>query len=289
MQGYLLETGRQKTETERTPVVRGSVPPSTEGGWRYESADRHRHTYIYIYNLCMYVANTHGSRCRSNFKAAQAFGTAMAVHRLSLLCRATNRLSPYIRQMILEYLAVRVGILSPHVDDLLLRHVRQWGEFSFVLTGTIHPSIRKKKPLQEDMGADLDAVEPEAVERLEVQINCWSDYGGTILWSAPGRAGGNRRITEVLEDVHNLFDGRVRGPQAIVEEPHTAQEWQAFARRWIFAPPEPKQMSLRRWLRPWAASEVPGTAQRALARPQVVGPAAPRQTTLDRWLRPRAA
>ena len=111
----------------------------------------------------MYVASTHGSRCRSNFKAAQAFGTAMAVHRLSLLCRATKRLSPYIRQMILEYLAVRVGILSPRVDDLLWRYVGQWGGFCFDLTGTIHSSIRKNKPLQ-DMGADLDGLEPEAEE-----------------------------------------------------------------------------------------------------------------------------
>ncbi len=240
--------------------------------------------------VCMYVANTHGSRCRSNFKAAQAFGTAMAVHRLSLLCRATKRLSPYIRQMILEYLAVRVGIPSPHVDDLLWRHVRQWGEFSFVLTGTIHPSLCRKIMRRDwlvDMGADLDALEPEVEEQLTIKIelgmydHCWV--------SVHGHTAGGRSVTEMLEDLRQDLDVRVRGPQAIVEEPHTAQEWQAFARRWIFGPPEPKQMSLRRWLRPRAASEVPGTAQRALARPQIVGPAALRQATLDRWLRPRAA
>ena len=222
-----------------------------------ESAERQIHTYVYIYNLCMYEATTHGSRCRSNFKAAQAFGLAMATYRLSLLCRATRRLSPYIHQMIREYLVVRVGILCPHVDDMLWRYVHQSGVFSFVLSGTIHPGIRKKKAIP-NLGADLDAVEPEAEELLEVEI-VMRDRHWHCSWSVDswGRAYGGNSITRLLEDLREELDGRVPGPgagmQAIVEAPCTAQQWQAFARRWIFGPLEPKQTSLRKWLRPRAA------------------------------------
>ena len=71
------------------------------------------HTYIYIYNLCMYVANTHGSRCRSNFKAAQAFGLAMATHRLSLLCRKTRVLPAEVFRLVRDFLLVHVGASCP--------------------------------------------------------------------------------------------------------------------------------------------------------------------------------
>ena len=173
----------------------------------------------------------------------------MATHRLSLLCRATRRLSPYIHQLIREYLVVRVGIICPHVDDMLWRYVRQSGEFSFVLRGAIRPDIRKNKPLP-DMGADLDAEEPEAEELLEVEIDLGEYESCSWHVRSWGRASGSRRVTEMLEDVRELFDGRVPGPgagmQAIVEAPCTAQQWQAFARRWIFGPPEPKQTSLRK-------------------------------------------
>ena len=214
------------------------------------------HTYIYIYITSAFAANTHASRCRSNFKAAQATRSAMATHRLSLLCRATRRLSPYIHQLIREYLVVRVGIICPHVDDMLWRYVRQSGEFSFMLSGTIHPGIRKKKALP-NMGADLDAVEPEAEELLEVRFSMGS-YGH-CHWAVDSwnMSHTGWSLTRILADLREDFDGRVPGPgagmQAIVEAPCTAQEWQAFARRWIFGPPEPKQTSLRKWLRPRAA------------------------------------
>ena len=169
MQGYLLETGRQTKKREDIRRPRLGPPPPRRGGVKGERADRHMHIHIRIYNLCMYVASTHGSRCCSHIKAAQAFGLAMATHRLSLLCRATRRLSPYIHQLIREYLVVRVGVICRHVDDMLWRYVRQRGVFSFVLSGAIRPGIRKKKPLP-DMGADLDAVEPEAEDLLEVEV-----------------------------------------------------------------------------------------------------------------------
>ena len=260
MQGYLLETGRRQTEKREDHGCR-SVPPLHGGfffrDWRLRvQTEIHIYIYIYIYTTSVSVASPHASRCRSNFKAAQATRSAMATHRLSLLCRATRRLSPYIHQLIREYLVVRVGIPCPHVDDMLWRYVRQSGEFSFMLSGTIHPGIRKKKALP-NMGADLDAVEPEAEELLEAEITiCWFGQCGWSVASS-GRSNSRSSVTRMLEDLRDEFDGRVPGPgagmQAIVEAPCTAQQWQAFARRWIFGPPEPKQTSLRKWLRPRAA------------------------------------
>ena len=178
----------------------------------------------------------------------------MATHRLSLLCRATRRLSPYIHQLIREYLVVRVGIICPHVDELLWRYVRQSGhEFSFVLSGTIPPCIRRQELL--DFGASGET-EPEAGELLEVEFvmgarHCsWrSDSWNMLVCGAS--------FTRLLATLRSEFDGRCTGPgarmEATVEAPCTAQEWRAFAQRWIFGPPEPKQTSLRKWLRPRAA------------------------------------
>ena len=181
---------------------------------------------------------------------------ARATYRVSLLCKAARRLSQHLQRMIFEFLAVRVGVPCPHVDAMLWRHVRQNGEFCMRLTGTIHPDIRPKKSIP-NLGTDLDAVEPEAEERIEVEIEM--DMYGWCAWriASRGRANYFHRVTRMLQDIREELDGRVPGPgagmQAIVEAPCTDQQWQAFARRWIFGPPEPRQTSLRKWLRPRAA------------------------------------
>ena len=201
------------------------------------------------------------------------------------------RLTPDIHQMVREYLVIRVGVPCPHVDDMLWRCARQWGDFGFVLVGTVYSGILPDKPLP-DMGAD--AVEEETEDPVEVEF-MMRDRPGRCTWSVHHD---NQKIlvmdssvTKLLENFRQRIDGRVPGPgcgmQAIVEAPCTPQQWEAFTRRWIFGPSDPKQISLRRWLRPRAATQVPGRMQQALPRPQIVRPAAMRQTTLaDTWMRP---
>ena len=94
----------------------------------------------------------------------------MATQRLPLLCRATNRLSPDVHRLVQEYLTVRVGKKSAYIDDLLWWQMQHKGVYlNFSLSGTIPSSIRKKKAIP-NLGADLDAVEPEEDELIEVEI-----------------------------------------------------------------------------------------------------------------------
>ena len=64
-----------------------------------------------------------------------------ATYRLSLLCKTTMRSTPEIHQMVREYLVIRVGVPCAHVDDMLWRCARQWGDFGFVLVGTVYSGI----------------------------------------------------------------------------------------------------------------------------------------------------
>ena len=185
-----------------------------------------------------------------------------ATYRLSLLCKATMRLTPDIHQMVREYLVIRVGVPCPHVDDMLWRCAPQWGDFGFVLVGTVYSGILPDKPL---------AVEEETEDPVEVEF-MMRDRPGRCTWSVHHD---NQKIlvmdssvTKLLENFRQHFDGRVPGPgcgmRAIVEAPCTPQQWEVFVRRWVFGPSKPKQISLHRWLPPGAA---PGRATQSAASP----------------------
>ena len=70
----------------------------------------------------------------------------MVVYRLALLCKASRLLTPELHQMVREYLVIRLGVLSPYVDELLWRSVREWGDFYFELTGVVPPENRTSGP-----------------------------------------------------------------------------------------------------------------------------------------------
>ena len=63
---------------------------------------------------------------------------------------------------------------------------------------------------------------------------------------------GSGSITKILPEISELFDARRAGPGASMDVPTSAKEWRALVDMWLFGPPEPKQASLQKWLRPRA-------------------------------------
>ena len=170
-----------------------------------------------------------------------------AAYRLSLLCKAALRLTAEVHQMVREYLVIRLGVPCPHVDEMLWRSVRQWGDFYFVVTGIVHPDNRRNKPIL-DESAVLNTKDSDVEEQIEVQIalgdkdHC-SSWGVTRPWNMLVI---DSRVTRLLEDCRRHFDSRDCGHQAVVEAPWTAQQWQSFCQRWLFGPPVQTQISVHR-------------------------------------------
>ena len=180
----------------------------------------------------------------------------MATQCLPLLCWATNRLSPDVHRLVQEYLTVRVGKKSAYIDDLLWWQMQHKGVYhNFSLSGTIPSCIRKKKAIP-NLGADLDAVEPEEDELIEVEIKARAPK--SCSWYVDRWQMGvyGAKFTELLETLREEFDGRVPGRgahmQAAMEVPSTEEEWRSFVQLWVFGPPKPVQGTLDRWLRPIA-------------------------------------
>ena len=92
-----------------------------------------------------------------------------AICRLSLLCKAARRVTPEVHQMVREYLVIRLGVPCPHVDEMLWRSVRQWGDFNFVVTGNIHPDNRRTEPILGEFAVP-DTRGSDVEEQIEVQI-----------------------------------------------------------------------------------------------------------------------
>ena len=126
----------------------------------------------------------------------------------------------------------------------------------FVVSKTIPASIyRDGKPDLPDFGA-IAETEAAAGELLEIELKV--DAPRSCSWSIDRRhilvAGSS--FTSLLVRLREEFDGRRAGPgarmEAAMEAPTTAAEWRAYVELWLFGPPEPKQATLHRWLRPRA-------------------------------------
>ena len=178
----------------------------------------------------------------------------MATNRLPLLCRKTHSMSSDVHRLVREYLLVRVGKECPRTDALLWWQVREKGlSLDFVLSRTIPACVRRKGLA--DFGA-IAETEAAAGELLEVEFKV--DAPRSCSWSSDRWhilvAGSS--FTSLLVRLREEFDGRRAGPgarmEAAMEAPTTAAEWRAYVELWLFVPPEPKQTTLHRWLRPRA-------------------------------------
>ena len=159
-----------------------------------------------------------------------------------------------VRWLVREYLLVRVGKPCPRTDALLWWQVREKGlSLDFVLSKTIPPSIRRKGLADFGATGEPEADEGELLEvefKVEAPRSCsWSSDRWHIMV-----CGGN--FTKILAMLRDEFDARCAGPgarmEATMEAPSTAQEWRAYVELWLFGPPEPKQTTLHKWLRPRA-------------------------------------
>ena len=178
----------------------------------------------------------------------------MATHRLALLCRKTHAMSSDVHRQVREYLLVRVGKKCPRTDALLEWLVREKGLLLDIVLSRSIPACIQRKGLA-DWGADAET-EAAAGELLEVEFKV--DAPRSCSWSIDRWhilvAGSS--FTSLLVRLREEFDGRRAGPgarmEAAMEAPTTAAEWRAYVELWLFGPPEPKQATLHRWLRPRA-------------------------------------
>ena len=217
-----------------------------------------------------------------------------ATYRLSLLCKATMRFTPEVHHMVREYLLIQVGVPCPHVDDMLWRCARQWGDFGFRLFGYNYTGILPDKPYP-DMGAD--EAEEETFDPVTVEF-MMRDLPGQCTWSVRHNNQMvlymNSSVTNLLENFRQGADGRAPGTgcgmRAFTEAPSTPRQWKVFVHRWVFGPSKPKQITLHRWLPPSVTPVGPRRVQRARPQPRNVEEAdAQGQATLDTWLLPHAA
>ena len=170
--------------------------------------------------------------------------------RLPLLCRKTRALSADVHRLVREYLRMRVGKHCPWIDELLWRHYREEG-LVIELSRTVAPGICPKG--ETDFGGSSETETAAGVLvtlRLEVQVPRCCHWTLTIDERYIG--GSSASITTILAQIRSQFDARRAGPGASMEVPASAKEWRALVDLWLFGPPEPKQASLQKWLRPRA-------------------------------------
>ena len=168
--------------------------------------------------------------------------------RLPLLCRKTRALSADVHRLVREYLRVRLGKHCPWIDELLWRHFREEG-LVIELSRTVAPGICPKG--ETDFGGSSET-ETAAGVLVTLQLRVHGRCCGWTLTIDESESCGAGSLTRILPDIRELFDARRAGPGASMDVPTSAKEWRALVDMWLFGPPEPKQASLQKWLRPRA-------------------------------------
>ena len=167
----------------------------------------------------------------------------MVVFRLALLCKAARALTPEVHQMVREYLIIRLGVISPLVDELLWQCIREKGTLGFTLTGSIPPEYRTVGPI---MGRHrtYEKAANDGEEQIIVYVHMEDRdvTAGTVSWTMPWQMRVDEpRVTILMEETRRRIDNRDNGYQADIEAPWTQRQWQTFCQLWLFGPQLPAQ------------------------------------------------
>ena len=166
------------------------------------------------------------------------------VYRLALLCKASRLLTPEVHQMVREYLVIRLGVISPLVDELLWRSIQEWGDFYFVLTGSVPPENRTIVPIRGQYHIMYEKAANADEEQIVVRVALDDRDATACTWCMTlpwDMLVIESRVTIMLEDCRRQIDNRDIGHQAVVEAPWTSRQWQTFCQLWLFGPPVPAQ------------------------------------------------
>ena len=147
--------------------------------------------------------------------------------------------------MVREYLVIRLGVISPMVDELMWQSVREQGHFTFVLSGSIPPEHRTIGPIiGQHRIHEKPANDGDEQIVVHVRLDEWSatdcTYSYTLPWMMHICEYG---VTTLMEDTRRQIDTRNTGHQADIEAPWTQRQWQRFCQMWLFGPPLPAQIT----------------------------------------------
>ena len=101
----------------------------------------------------------------------QAPTIPMVVFRLALLCKAARALTHEIHHLVREYLVIRLGVISPVVDELLWRRIQETWTLTFTLSGSIPPEHRTVGPITGQRNIVYQKAANEGEEQITVYVH----------------------------------------------------------------------------------------------------------------------
>ena len=164
----------------------------------------------------------------------------MVVFRLALLCKAARALTYEVHHLVREYLVIRLGVISPMVDEMLWRCIQETMSLGFTLSGSIPPEHRTVGGIEGQDRIIYHKAANEGEEQIIVYVHMEDKdvTAGSSSYTMPWHMNVEEpRITTLMEDTRRMIDTRDRGYQADIEAPWTQRQWQKFCQMWLFGPP----------------------------------------------------
>ena len=169
----------------------------------------------------------------------------MVVFRLALLCKAARALTYEVHHLVREYLVIRLGVISPMVDEMLWRCIQESRSLGFTLYGSIPPEHRTVGPIM-GLHTTYEKAANDGDEQIIVYVHLEDRdvTAGSTSYTMPWHMRVEEpQITIMMEDTRRMIDTRDRGYQADIEAPWTQRQWQRFCQMWLFGPPLPAQIT----------------------------------------------